>query len=106
MLGFGLNLNTEADTGEVILADETYCYFLDHGAVKSRDSKGASVPKISGACLLALSKNHYQEISENAAYLIELKQLMRFVIAHHLGDKKLKSRELFKPVENKSQRRN
>ena len=98
MLGFGLSLQAEADTGNAILADETYSYFLEHGIVKSRESKGASVPQISGACLLALKNYHYQAISENPSHLAELKQLMRFVIAHHLGNKKLKSRELFKPV--------
>lgn len=102
MLGFGLNLSVEADTGEAILADETYSYFLEHGAVKSNDNQSASVPKISGACLLALTKDHFLEISKNPMHLAELKQLMRFVISHHLGNKKLKSREMFKPIANRS----
>ncbi len=101
MLGFGLNLNADADTGETIQADETYSYFFEHGAVKSRDRKAAAVPQLSGACILALTNNCYQEIAENPAHLSELKLLMRFVISHHLGNKKLKSRELFKPVTNK-----
>jgi len=100
MLGFGLNLSSEADTGEVFQADEIYNYYLEHGAVKSREQQGVSVPKISGACLLALTNNHFQAISDNSEHLLELKQLMRFVISHHLGHKKLKSREMFKPVVN------
>jgi len=105
MLGFGLNLSSEADTGEVFQADEIYRYYLEHGAVKSgavefREQQGVSVPKISGACLLALTNNHFQAISDNSEHLLELKQLMRFVISHHLGHKKLKSREMFKPVVN------
>ena len=102
MLGFGLNLDTEADTGEVILSDQVYHYFLEHGVVKSNANLDASVPRISGACLLALTGNRFQEISENPVYLAELKQLMRFVINFHLGNKKLKSREMFKPIANKS----
>jgi recombinational DNA repair protein (RecF pathway) len=134
-LGFGLNLHAEADTGELILADEMYHYYLEHGPVKNRrdnismdgvyaencleqfqrmsmdgrpcsrygarSQEGgaiASVPQISGNCLLALSSEQFQIIAENTQYLVELKRLMRFVINHHLGSKKLKSRELFKPV--------
>ena len=102
MLGFGLNLSVEADTGKVIMPDQIYNYFLEHGAVKSNGDQNTSVPKISGACLLALTDNRFQEISENSVHLAELKQLMRFVINFHLGNKKLKSREMFKPIANKS----
>ena len=97
LLGFCLNLHAEADTGEMILADEMYHYYLEHGPVKCRDNV-VSVPQISGNCLLALSSEQFQIITENTQYLAELKRLMRFVINHHLGSKKLKSRELFKPV--------
>ncbi len=115
LLGFGVNLHSEADTGDKILADEIYHYYVEHGLVKSRDgmptdgryvarsqdggaTKAVYAPKISGNCLLALSGEQFQIIAENKRYLAELKQLMRFVINHHLGNKKLKSRELFKPV--------
>ena len=148
LLGFGLSLHAEADTGELIIADERYLYYLEHGPVKCQDTmsmggraeNGSSatapalpyyrpsmdilhfprsphpcgsyvarsqeggannavdVPQISGSCLLALSSEQFQIISENSLYLAELKRLMRFVINHHLGSKKLKSRELFKPV--------
>jgi len=98
LLGFGLNLNVEADTGEPILAEVNYQYHFEHGPVKSRDSSADSLPQISGTCLLALAGEQYQEISENPQHLAQLKRLMRFVISHHLGNKKLKSRELFRPV--------
>ena len=97
LLGFGLNFHAEADSGELILADAMYHYYLEHGPVKSAD-RNNNVPQISGNCLLALSSEQYQIIAENRLYLSELKRLMRFVINHHLGSKKLKSRELFKPV--------
>ena len=100
LLGFGLNLHAEADTGEVIRADAVYDYHLEHGPVLStnNDNRSNLLPKVSGACLLALASESYQILSENKLYLAELKHLMRFVIGHHLGNKKLKSRELFKPV--------
>ena len=96
LLGFGLNLHEEADTGEKIMADVMYDYYLEHGPVKSRETSVNRVPKISGACLLALTNEQYQTIADNSQYLAELKQLMRFVIGFHLGNKKLKSRELFR----------
>lgn len=100
LLGFGLNLHAEADSGEVLRADAVYDYHLEHGPVLSTniDNRASLLPKVSGACLLALASESYQILSENKHYLAELKHLMRFVIGHHLGNKKLKSRELFKPV--------
>jgi len=98
LLGFALNLHAEADTGEDILVDAMYDYYHEHGAVKSQGAGAGTVPRISGACLLALATERYQSISENPQHLAELKRLMRFVISHHLGNKQLKSRELFKPV--------
>ena len=98
LLGFGLNLHAEADTGEKILADSSYRYHLEHGPVKGSETITANVPEISGSCLLALADGQYQSIAENSLYLAQLKRLMRYVINHHLGNKKLKSRELFRPV--------
>lgn len=98
LLGFGLSLRVEADNGELIQAHETYHYYLEHGPVKSSGKKLPDVPEISGACLLALAAESFQNLAENPQYLSELKALLRFVLGFHLGNKKLKSRELFKPV--------
>jgi len=98
LLGFGLNILSEADTTDAILPDAMYLYYLEHGPVKSAGQIGGEVPQISGACLRALAEDKYQIIAENPQFLAELKRVMRSVINHHLGHKKLKSRELFKPV--------
>ena len=101
LLGFGLNIEREADSGESIKPGRFYEYHLEYGPVSCSDSptdNDSRIPRVSGHCLLALSANRYDMISGDAGYLAELKQLMRFVIAHHLGNKKLKSRELFRPV--------
>ncbi len=118
LLGFAVNLLSEANTGEAILAGEVYHYHLEHGLVKCRDdgikngrldssfsakdmdyrvSSTVRTPQISGDCLLALTREQFSILAENRHYRAEIKQLMRFVINHHLGHKKLKSRELFKP---------
>jgi len=98
LLGFGLNLHTEADTGLPLRADVMYYYYLEHGPVVCNDAKVDSVPKISGESLIALANNSFQQVSENQQALLELKHLMRFVINHHLGNKKLNSRALFRPI--------
>jgi DNA repair protein RecO (recombination protein O) len=98
LLGFGLNLHAEADTGQPLQADSMYHYYLEHGPVLCNNSGVDSVPKVSGENLIALANESFQLISENKKALLELKHLMRFVINHHLGAKKLNSRALFKPV--------
>jgi len=100
ILGFGLNLHSEADNGARIHAERIYDYQLEHGAVPARGagSEISRSPQISGACLLALADEDYASIAENPVYLTELKRLMRYAVNHYLGNKKLKSRELFKPV--------
>ena len=105
LLGFGLNLQLEADTGKAILADTMYEYHFEYGPVKCGVTYGEtsanSVPRISGACLLAVAAEQYQAIAVKPKNLAELKQLLRFVISNHLGNKKLKARELFISVANK-----
>ncbi len=98
LLGFGLNVHAEADTGRPLRADAMYHYYLEHGPVLCNDSKVDSVPKISGEILIALANDSFQLISEDRQALLELKHLMRFVINHHLGNKKLNSRALFRPI--------
>ncbi len=97
-LGFGLNLSTEADTGQPLALEKRYHYYVEHDAVATGKAVAQNVPLVSGECLLALSNKQYSLLSENALFLAELKQLMRYVINHHLGYKKLKSREMFKPL--------
>jgi len=100
LLGFGLNVQTEADTGVPIQANAQYIYQLEHGPILCH-AVGLDSPSklhISGRCLLALADESYQILSSNAQHMLELKHLMRAVIGFHLGHKKLKSRELFRPV--------
>lgn len=97
LLGFGLNLYADADNGEAIQAEIMYHYFPEHGPVVGAGSN-PNLPRVSGACLLQLVDENFQGIAENAKILAELKQLMRYLINYHLGNKTLKSRELFKPI--------
>jgi DNA repair protein RecO (recombination protein O) len=75
--GFGLQLEREHGSGRAIQPEGWYRYEPDVGP-------------ISGEALLALQSGQIRD-----RHLKELKALMRRMIRHHLGDKPLKSQQLF-----------
>ncbi|MBT3027512.1 MAG: DNA repair protein RecO [Candidatus Thiodiazotropha sp. (ex Ctena orbiculata)] len=91
-LGYGLLLDRTADTNERIEADRVYEYRLEQGPV--RVPGGGSGERIHGRTLLSLHRcERLDERSE-----LEAKRLMRRVIGYYLGDRPLKSRELFQSL--------
>ena len=94
-LGFGLELEAEYGTGLPVRADAFYVYLPDRGLAR-RDPEQDERPDgkesrwVSGSALLALQSNRVEE-----RHLAELKQLMRRVLRHHLGNKPLVSQSLF-----------
>ena len=92
-LGFGLNLPVNAKTGEKILANEEYAYYLEHGPVNVSSVYDESyILKLSGKSLLDLDANSLD--SEQS--LKDAKRLMRVVLNYYLEGKPIKSRELFR----------
>lgn len=92
-LGFGLNLMHDADTGQPVEADRVYAYFFEHGPVVCDEHRQPQAnPVVSGESLMAFEQNRL----ETGRQCAEIKALMRYVLAAHLGHKKLKSRELFR----------
>jgi DNA repair protein RecO (recombination protein O) len=88
-LGYGLLLDYEADTGNQIECDLFYNYELEHGP---REVKQPNKNSVNGSTLHALAGNlPFQETEKNQARL-----LMRRILTHYLGERPLKSRELFK----------
>ncbi len=91
-LGFGLDLYNDVKN-EPIISDLVYGYDQGYGfypqAVLPQSQK---VLAISGATLIALrgDSDFFSEV-----LLLEAKKLMRFAIAHQLGDKQLHTRKLF-----------
>jgi DNA repair protein RecO (recombination protein O) len=88
-LGYGLLLDQTADSGEPVKADQIYHYVVEQGPLKGE--MGPMENRIHGRTLLCL--HNRQLLDETGAS--EAKRLMRRVLAHYLGDKPLKSRELF-----------
>ncbi len=87
-LGYGLILGQEAETGEPVDPEKHYRYDLEHGPVATTSDAKCS---ISGRTLLALE--HDRQLSREGRR--EARELMRRVLAHYLGGRPIKSRELF-----------
>ncbi len=88
-LGYGLLLDADAETGHQIKHDAFYNFELEHGP---RETSLPDKNAINGSTLHALAGNFpYHERERSQARI-----LMRRVLAQYLGDRPLKSRELFK----------
>lgn len=93
-LGFGLSLDVDSDTGAAVLNDRNYIYYIEHGPVEAgnHQDKGRHALSIRGHSLLCFQAG---DLSDKAVRK-DVKSLMRYVLAYYLGDKPLKSRELFR----------
>lgn len=91
-LGYGLLLDHTGDNGEPVVPEETYHYVVEQGPFRVSGNQMGQV--IHGRTLLCL--HNRSNLDEMAA--AEAKLLMRRVLAFYLGDKPLKSRELFKGI--------
>ena len=87
-LGYGLMLEHDA-AGEPIDPSAHYQYLPEAGPQRTAGSTGRTIP---GDALLALA----QESPRISEYPRELRQLLRTALAPHLGDRPLKSRELYR----------
>ncbi|NNE36786.1 MAG: hypothetical protein HKN08_00655, partial [Gammaproteobacteria bacterium] len=90
-LGYGLALDHEASTGELLNEQNNYFYVADMGPCLERPKNNESV-KISGKALTALRL----EQGWNTEIAMEAKMLLRMVLKSHVGDKPFGSRELYR----------
>ncbi|MBS1214003.1 MAG: repair protein RecO [Proteobacteria bacterium] len=95
-IGYGLALDQDVVTGVAIEADKHYVYRVDEGARESAPGPDT----LRGSTLLGLRQRQLAGASE----LREAKRLMRMVLGHYLGNRPLKSRELFKYVKSSENR--
>jgi DNA repair protein RecO (recombination protein O) len=95
-LGFGLVLNRDGVNGAPLDPDRRYHYLPESGPIPA----GAGAPWITtGATLLALHRRRL--LGEQQ--LREARSLSRYVLRHYLGDRPLKSRELFQSTTDRGQ---
>jgi DNA repair protein RecO (recombination protein O) len=98
-LGYGLQLTHDALNGELMLHDAWYYLQTDSGFVRQMqvqavDSASSIANLYSGQVLLDMSRADFTK----ANTLKIAKRLLRLVLEHHLGDRPLASRELFKSL--------
>lgn len=89
-LGYAPPLDCTAD-GAPVEADREYGYLAESGPVPAAGQR----LRVSGRSLLALAAGRFDE----PAVLREAKPLLRAILRSHLGDKPLKSRELFRQLQ-------
>jgi len=92
-LGYGLQLDCDVETGEALRPDTLYDYHLESGPVGA-DSDLHSGFVFRGASLAAMARGEFSD----PAVLLDAKRLLRAALKLYLGDKPLKSRELFRPT--------
>lgn len=97
-LGYGLTLAVDADSGTPVRAEGEYEFWVERGAVARKVGAGGTAPErgdggevLAGKTLLDMAADDYSDPRTRA----ESKQLMRRLIAHHLGGQPLQARRVF-----------
>ncbi len=86
-LGYAVPLTAD-ENGEVIDADRQYRYEAEYGACELSATKNGV--QLQGRTLLDMARGDYADVQTQA----QSKQLMRYLLAHYLGDKPLHTRQL------------
>ena len=86
-MGYAVPL-CEDENREAVLADKTYRYEAEYGASAPHKTKNGV--QLSGKTLLEMANDDYS----NTQTQQQSKQLMRYLLAHYLGDKPLHTRQL------------
>lgn len=93
-LGYALQLETEAVSGNPINPTQTYRYILELGAVAETPDASQGMP-ITGKTLLDMAADDYRDA--NSAR--QSKQLIRMLLDHYLAGKTLHTRELMRDLQ-------
>lgn len=92
-LGYGISFTHVAETGQAIIVDSYYQFVPDYGfRLVEQQNVRSSERFFNGEVLLAMAEGDYSQ----AETLVAAKKLLRLALAPHLGDRPLKSRELFR----------
>jgi len=86
-MGYAVPLLHDENEQE-ILADKTYRYEAEYGACELKSTKNGV--QLNGKTILDMARDDYSD----AQTQLQSKQLMRYLLAHYLGDKPLHTRQL------------
>lgn len=92
-LGYGLNLEREADTGKPIDSETGYYYVPDHGPECAQNESTPGLP-ISGETLLALARGELRSPEQ----LRDSRRLLHDAISRLLGNKPLKTKAVMQSL--------
>ncbi len=96
IIGYGLQLEHNAQTGQPLQANALYCYKPGTGPVHYIADAHRELPICRGSTLLALSKHSDHSFSEcDTQTLQEARALMRTMVAYHLRGKDVNTRSIF-----------
>lgn len=87
-IGYALQLDTAADSGQPILAEREYDYVPEHGPIAAAAVHPRDAVRLRGAALLALAADAAPPVASDLA---ALRRLMRTLIALHVGPRGLQS---------------
>lgn len=91
MLGFAVDFTHDCETGSAVTADRRYRLLPRDGFVEC-DLSGPDRTIFAGSSLLAIAERRF----EDSQVLTEAKYVCRQLVTEMIGDKPLKSRELFR----------
>jgi DNA repair protein RecO (recombination protein O) len=94
-LGYGLQLEREADSGEALQPEARYYYVFERGPQRSPSPLPHS-EEVSGAALIAMARSDFGD----AELAQEAKQLMRQVLNHFLERQNLFSRQMLQDLQS------
>jgi DNA repair protein RecO (recombination protein O) len=97
-LGYGLQLEQDAQDGKPIDPQASYDYFPERGPVICTSRKNGATGnglKLDGKTLLDMASDDYTD----AQTVSQSKQLMRMIIGHHLGGEELNTRQLMRDLQ-------
>lgn len=86
-MGYAVPLQTDINDAPII-ADKIYRYESEHGAQEINATKNGV--QLIGKTLLDMARDDYSDMATQS----QSKQLMRYLLAHYLGDKPLHTRQL------------
>jgi len=93
-LGFAPPLDRDAGTGEPVRPDIEYDFLVEHGPAPAYGPAGSEALRVSGAHLLAIAHREF----DDGDVLRSARRILRASLAPHLGNRPLKSRELYRSM--------